>query len=60
MHLNGEKNRKMSINGKKLVRNEKMDRIFMFMKIVLAQRVVCPCPGALYMCMTIMFQHLLL
>ena len=59
MHLNG-KNRKMSINGKKLVRNEKMDRIFMFMKIFLAQRVVCPCPGALYMCMTIMFKHLLL
>ena len=57
MHLNG-KNRKMSINGKKLVRNEKMDRIFMFMKIFLAQRVVCPCQGALYMCMTIMFKHL--
>ena len=36
MHLNAKKNRKMSLNGKKLVRNEKMDRIFMFMKIFLA------------------------
>ena len=59
MHLNG-KNRKMSFNGKKLARNEQMDRIFMFMKIFWAQRVVCPCPGAIYMCMTIIFKHLLL
>ena len=27
------KNRKMSINGKKLARNEQMDMIFMYMKI---------------------------
>ena len=48
MHLNG-KNRKMSLNGKKLARNEQMDKIFMFMKIFWAQRVVCPCPGAIYL-----------
>ena len=28
MHLNGEKNRKMSFNGRKLARNEQMDRRF--------------------------------
>ena len=33
MHLNGEKNRKMSCNGRKLARNEQMDRRFMLMKI---------------------------
>ena len=32
MHLNG-KNRKMSCNGRKLARNEQMDRRFMLMKI---------------------------
>ena len=38
----------------------KMDRIVMFMKIFWAQRVVCPCPGAIYMCTTIIFKlHLL-
>ena len=58
MHLNG-KNRKMSFNGKILARNEQMDRRFTFMKIFLAQRVVCPCPGAIYMCMTIILKHLL-
>ena len=52
-----EKNRKMSINGKKLARNEQMDRIFMFMKIFWAQRVVCP--RAIYLCMTIIFKCLL-
>ena len=31
MHLNG-KNRKMSSNGRKLARNEQMDRRFMLMK----------------------------
>ena len=49
----------MHLNGKKLARNEQMDRRFMFMKIFLAQRVVCPCPGAIYMCMTIILKHLL-
>ena len=59
MHLNG-KNRKISFNGRKLARNEQMDRKFMFMKIFWAQGVVCPCPGAIYMYMTIIFKHLLL
>ena len=58
MHLNG-KNRRMSFNGRKLARNEQMDRKFMFMKIFWAQGVVCPCPGAIYMYMTIIFKHLL-
>ena len=57
MHLNG-KNRKMSFSGRKIARNEQMDRRFMFMKI-LAQGVFCPCPGAIYMT-TIIFKQLLL
>ena len=57
MHLNG-KNKKMPFNvKKKLARNEQMDKRFMFMKIFWAERVVCPCPGAI--CMTIIFKHLL-
>ena len=36
MHLNG-KNRKISFNGRKLARNEQMDRRFMFMKIFRGQ-----------------------
>ena len=61
MHLNGKKkNRKMSINGKNLARNEQMDRILMFMKIFWAQRVALPLPRAIYVCMTIIFKHLLL
>ena len=56
MHLNG-KNRKISFNGRKLPRNEQMDRKFMFMKIFWAQGVVCP--GAIYMYMTIIFKHFL-
>ena len=59
MHLNG-KNRKIAFNGRKHARNEQMDRKFMFMKIFWAQGVVCPCPGAIYMYMTIIFKHLLL
>ena len=59
MHLNG-KNRKISFNGRKLARNEQMDRKFMFMKIFWTQGVVCPCPRALYMYMTIVLKHLLL
>ena len=42
----------MSFNGRKLARNEQMDRRFMLMIIFKAQRVVCPCPGAIYMYMT--------
>ena len=59
MHLN-RKNRKMSFNGRKLARNEQIDRNFMFKKIFCSQGVVCPCPGAKYMYMTIIFKHLLL
>ena len=59
LHLNG-KDRKISFNGRKLARNEQMDRKFMFMKIFWAQGVVCPCPGAIYRYMTIIFKHLLL
>ena len=58
MHLNGE-NQKMSFNGRKLARNEQMDRIFMFVKIFWAHGVVCPCPGAIYMYLTKIFKHLL-
>ena len=46
MHLNW-KNRKMSFNGRKLTRNEQIDRRFMFMKIFSAQRLVCPFPGVM-------------
>ena len=59
MHLNGKKKENVILWPKKLARNEQMDRRFMFMKIFLAQRVVCPCPGAIYMCMTIILKHLL-
>ena len=55
-HLNG----KITFNGRKLARNKQMDRKFMFMKIFWAQGVVCPCPGVIYMYMTIIFKHLLL
>ena len=60
MHLNG-KNRKMSFNGRRLARNEQMDRKCMFIKIFWDQGVVCPCPRAIYMYiyMTIIFKHLL-
>ena len=46
MHLNG-KNRKISFNGRKVARNEQMDRKFMFMKLFWAQGVICICPGAI-------------
>ena len=48
MHLNG-KNRKMSFNGKKLARNEQMDRRLMFMKIFWARGLSAPAQG-LYTC----------
>ena len=47
MHLT-VKNRKMSFFGKKLVRNEQIERRFMFMKMFWAQVVVCPCPRAIH------------
>ena len=37
-----------------------MDRRFMFMKQKCSQGVVCPCPVAIYMHMTILFRDLLL
>ena len=37
-----------------------MDKGFMFKKIFWAQGVVCPCPGAIYMYMTIILKHHLL
>ena len=52
MHLTW-KNRKMSFNGRKLARNEQIERRFMFMAIFWAQVVVCPCPGAIHMHMNI-------
>ena len=57
IQLNGEK---MLFDGRKLARNEQMDRRFMFMKIFWVQGVVCPCPVAIYMYMTKIFKHLLL
>ena len=35
-----------------------MDRKFMFMKNICPQGVVCPCPGAIYMYINIIFKHL--
>ena len=43
-----ENNRNMSFNGKKLARNEQMDR-FMFMKIFGLRGLSAPAPG-LYTC----------
>ena len=48
MYLNG-KNRKISFNGRKLARNEQMDRKFMFMKIFGPRGLSAPAPG-LYTC----------
>ena len=48
MHLNG-KNRKISFNGRKLARNEQLDRKFMFMKIFEPRGLSAPVPG-LYTC----------
>ena len=57
MQMNGE-NEYHELNGEKLAGSMQMDRRFMFMKIFWAQGVVCPCPWALYMDMTIIFKHL--
>ena len=43
----------MSFYGRKLARNEQIDRRFMLMIIILSLGVVCPCPGALYELWTI-------
>ena len=58
MHLNV----KMSFNGRKLARNEQMDRRFMLLIIFYTQGVVCPCLGAICpicLSMTKIFEHLL-
>ena len=55
-----EKIGKCNLMAKNLLGMSKWTEIFMFMKIFWAQRVVCPCPRAIYMCMTIIFKHLLL
>ena len=62
MHLNGENCQnvtfsKMLLNGGKLAGSMQMDRRFMVMKKC-PQGVVGPCPGAIYMYMTIIFKHL--
>ena len=57
MHLNGEIS-KMLLNGWKLSGSMQMDRRLMFMKKC-PHWVVDPCPGAIYMHMTIIFKHLL-
>ena len=59
-HAFESEKRKMSFHGSKLARDEQMDRKFMFMVIFLAHGVVCPCPRAIHMYMTIIFKHLLL
>ena len=48
MHFNG-KNRKMSCNGRKLARNEQMDRRFMLIKIFQSQGLSAPA-SELYTC----------
>ena len=56
MHLNG-KNGKMLFNGRKLTRNRQMDRRLMLMENFSPWGTVCPCPGAIYMYMTIIFKQ---
>ena len=50
---------KMLLNGRKLAGSMQMDRRFMVLEKNCPQGVVCPCPGAIYMYMTIIFKHLL-
>ena len=56
MHLNGEKTLKCDSKDK-VAGNGQMDRIFVVMKKVCPQGVVCPCPRAIYMYMTMIFKH---
>ena len=61
MHLNGGKLLKYDLRAKtcrKWADGQNIKK--MFMKKNCPQRVVCPCPGAIYMYMTIIFKHLLL
>ncbi|MEW8547718.1 MAG: hypothetical protein AB2693_29775, partial [Candidatus Thiodiazotropha sp.] len=48
-----EKSGKISLNARKFSGNGQMDRRFRFMKIFLAQGLVCPCPRAIYMYMNV-------
>ena len=58
MHLNGEIV-KIGFEGQNLQEMGKWIEYFMFMKTVCPQGGVCPCPGSIYMFMTIIFKHLL-
>ena len=44
MHLNGKKNRKISFNGRKLARNEQMDRKIYVYENILGQGSCLPLP----------------
>ena len=59
MHLNGGKLLKCDSKGN-FAGNGQMDRIFVFKKKICPQGVVCPCPRAIYMYMTMIFKHHLL
>ena len=58
MRLNGKNCYKVILNVK-LAANDQINRIFVFLKRDLPQEIVCPCPWAIYMYMTIIFKHLL-
>ena len=47
---------KMLLNGGKLAGSKQVDRRFMVMKKIVIG-VLCPCPGAIYMYMTIIFSE---
>ena len=49
----------MSFDDKKLAGNEQMDRMFLFMKTIWPQGVVCPCPGAKYVHIIVILKNLL-
>ena len=50
----------MSFSSRQLAGNEQMGRIFMFMKKIWPQWVVCPCPRAKYVYIIVKFKHVLL
>ena len=55
MHLNGKK----MVKWVKLTGNRQMDRRLMLMENFSPWGVVCPCPGAIYMYISIIMKHLL-
>ena len=59
MHFNEEKLLKCDLKGK-FAGNGQMDRIFVFMRKFCPQGVICPCPRAIYMYMTMIFKYHLL